>query len=61
MTAEEIETQRKILKSTVKMFIFVQETVGKSKSSLPQMQTFTPTHFIHIFECFKRLYKERQK
>ena len=42
------------------MYLYAQEVCKKYAEDEKQILHFTPTHFLQIFQCYKRLLKERQ-
>jgi hypothetical protein len=59
--SKEADSQDRVLRSIVKMYLQAQEIGKKFAEEQGQIVYLTPTIFLRIFNCFKKLLKERQE
>jgi hypothetical protein len=53
--------QDKVLNCIVKMFISAQDMTRKYAEEEKHILTFTPTVYLSVFKCYKKLLKERKE
>jgi len=55
MLGPDKETEAKVVKSIVKVYLQAQDAAAKHSQGQNQHIQLTPAHFIRIFECYRRL------
>ena len=53
------DSQDRVLRCIVKMYLQAQETTKKFAEEQGQILYMTPTMFLRVFNCYKKLLKER--
>jgi hypothetical protein len=53
------DSQDRVLRCIVKMYLQAQETTKKFAEEQAQILYMTPTMFLRVFNCYKKLLKER--